>query len=145
MKILGHPVHIMLIHFPSALFPMDFVCSAFALYTGNPSFTHAAYFAMAGGVMLGALAVVTGLFDLTGLIESKPMALKKALIHGGVNTMVVIAYSVLAYRAYQTFPGLAADTTALLIFKGCLVTFMIGGNYLGGSLVLKDGVGVEKN
>jgi hypothetical protein len=31
----------------------------------------------------------------------------------------------------------------MIIVKGALVTFMIVGNYLGGSLVLKNGVGLE--
>lgn len=145
MKILGHPVHIMLIHFPSALFPMDFICSALGYYTGNASFTDAAFFAMAGGVILGGLAIITGTFDLAGLVENKPLAVKKALIHGSINTTVIIGYSLLAYRAYKEFPILIPDGVAILVLKGCLVTFMIVGNYLGGSLILKDRVGLEEN
>lgn len=145
MKLFGHPIHIMLIHFPSALFPMDLICAALAWYTGNPSFTDASFFAMTGGVILGALAIITGTFDLTGLIENKPLALKKALVHGGINATVIIAYSVLALRAYKTFPDLAADGVVILVIKGCLVTFMIVGNYLGGSLILKHRVGLENN
>lgn len=144
MKILGHPIHIMLIHFPSALFPMDLICAGLAWYTGNPSFTDASYFAMVGGVGLGALAIMTGAFDLTELVESNPLALKKALVHGGINATVVIAYSVLAFRAYETFPDLVPDGTAILIIKASLVTLMIAGNYLGGSLILKHRVGLEK-
>jgi uncharacterized membrane protein len=143
MKIFGHPVHMMLIHFPSALFPMDFICAGLAFYTGNPSFTDAAFFALAGGVVLGALAIITGAFDLIGIAENKPMSVKKALIHGGINTTVVIGYSVLAFQAYKSFPDLVPDNTAVLIVKGCLVTFMLAGNYIGGSLILKDRIAVE--
>jgi uncharacterized membrane protein len=145
MKILGHPVHIMLIHFPSALLPMDLICSLFAYYTGNLFFTHAAYLAMAGGVGLGALAIITGTFDLISVAENKPLALKKALIHGGINSTVIIAYSLFLFQAYKRYPELVHDTVAVLIVKGSLVTFMLLGNYIGGSLVLKDGVGLEKN
>lgn len=135
----------MLIHFPSALFPMDLVCACLALYTGNPSFQDASYFAMVGGVLFGALAIITGTFDLTGLIDKKPLAMKQALIHGGINTTVMIGYSVLAYRAFKAFPDLTADPVAVLVIKACLVTFMIGGNYLGGSLILKHKVALENN
>jgi uncharacterized membrane protein len=145
MKILGHPVHIMLIHFPSALLPMDFACSALGYYTGNSSFTDASFFAMAGAVLLGCLAIITGTFDLLGLIEGKPLALKKALLHGGINATVIIAYSILAFRAWKQFPELTQDGIGLLVVKGCLVTFMIAGNYLGGSLILKHKVGIENS
>ncbi len=142
MKILGHPIHIMLIHFPSALFPMDVVCAGLALYTGNPSFQDASFFAMVGGAAFGVLAIITGTFDLTGLLEDK-LALKKALVHGGINTTVVVAYSVLAFRSFKVFPDLPDDGVGMLIVKTCLVIFMIGGNYLGGSLILKHKVALE--
>lgn len=145
MKILGHPVHIMLIHFPSALFPMDVICAGIAWYTGNPSFQDASFFAMVGGVAFGALAIITGTFDLTGLIDNKPLAMKKALVHGGINATVVVAYSVLVFRAFKAFPELPPDPAGILILKICLVTLMIGGNYLGGSLILKHKVALENN
>lgn len=135
----------MLIHFPSALLPMDLVCSALGYYTGNSSFTDASFFAMAGAVLLGGLAIITGAFDLIGLVDNKPLALKKALIHGGINATVIIAYSILAFRAWEQFPALSQDAPGLLILKACLVTFMIGGNYLGGSLILKHRVGLENS
>ena len=143
MRILGHPVHMVLIHFPSALFPMDIACSLLAFYTGDLAFAHASYFAMAGGVALGTLAIITGAIDLIGVVENKPLAVKKALIHGGINTAVICGYSVLAYRAYRDFPDLVPDTVTFLIIKGLLLTLMIAGNFLGGSLILKDGVAVH--
>jgi uncharacterized membrane protein len=143
MKILGHPLHIMLIHFPSALLPMDLVCSLLGYYTDNSSFTDASFFAMAGAVVFGGLAIITGTFDLIGLVDNKPLALKKALVHGGINATVIITYSILAFRAWKEFPALTQDGVGVLIFKACLITFMIVGNYLGGSLILKHRVGLE--
>lgn len=143
MKIFGHPVHLMLIHFPSALLPMDLVCSLLAYCTGTSSFVQASFFAMAGGVVLGILAIVTGAFDLIGVVENKPLAVKKALIHGGINGTVICVYSLLAFRAYRDFPALVPDTVTLLVIKGLLITLMMGGNFLGGNLILKYGVGVH--
>ena len=143
MKIFGHPLHMMLVHFPTALLPMDLVCSLLALWTGNPSFVDAAFFALAGGALTGWLAVTAGLFDLVPVAEAKPSALRKALIHGGINTTAIIVYSILAYRQWQQFPQLEADGTGLLILKGGLLTFIMVGNYLGGSLILKDSGALE--
>lgn len=133
----------MLIHFPAALLPMDLVCSFLGLYYG-PTFIHASFFAMAGGVVLGVLAVITGTFDLLSVLKDNPDAVKKALIHGSINTLVIIGYSVLAWIAFKQYPGIEPDSWAKLMMKGCLVTFMIVANHLGGSLILKDKVGVER-
>lgn len=144
MKVFGHPLHLLLIHFPAALFPMDVVCSFLGYRFGDASFVSASFYAMTGGALLGILAVVTGTWDILGVMNTHPQALKKALIHGGINTVVVMAYCFLAWNAYKTYPALVADSLTLLIFKGSLVAFLFVGNYLGGSLVLKDKIGVEK-
>ena len=145
MKIFGHPIHVMLIHFPSALFPMDFICSLVGYYTGNPSFVMAAFYALAGGAGMGWLAIITGAFDLAKLAEEKNKAVKKALIHAGVNLVVLAGFSLLAYMAWQQYPHLETNTPGELIIKGILIAVMIVGNFIGGSLVLKDRVGSINN
>jgi uncharacterized membrane protein len=144
MKVFGHPIHLMLIHFPSALFPMDLVCSFLAYYTGNDSFCYASFYAMAGGVILGWTAAVTGLFDLGAVAKDKPASLKKALIHGGINTVVLIAYTLFTVIAFKKYPQLVKDDVLKLILKSVFVALMIVGNFIGGSLVLKDKV-LDKN
>ena len=143
MKILGHPVHIMLIHFPSALFPMDLVCSAISYYSGDSSFTEASFYAMSGGVILGWIAVIFGTFDLLNVFEKKPEAMNKALVHGCINVTVVIIYTVLAYIQYKHYPLLQPDNMLLLIIKAVTIGLMIVGNFIGGSLILKHKVAVE--
>jgi hypothetical protein len=50
----------------------------------------------------------------------------------------------LAFVAFKRYPHVEPDGVSKIIVKGALITFMILGNYLGGSLVLKDKIGVEK-
>lgn len=145
MKILGHPVHVMLIHFPSALFPMDLACAAIAFYTKDASFTNASFYVLCAGTIVGWLAVVTGAFDLIGIFEKKPGAMKKALVHGGINSTVVIIYSVLAFIQYKHYPALLPDNVLMLILKAGTIAFMIAGNFIGGSLILKHKVAVEND
>lgn len=133
-----------LVHFPSALFPMDLVCSLLWLLTGNLHFVHASFYAMAGGVLLGTLAIIAGAFDLIGVAKEQPNATGRVLIHGGVNAAVVIGYSLPAFIAFRQYPDLAPDSTGLIVLKGCLIAAMIAGNYLGGNLILKDKIGVKK-
>ena len=54
-----------------------------------------------------------------------------------------MAYSVLVFIAFKKYPLIVQDDATKLILKGALVTFMVVGNYLGGSLVLKDKVGID--
>jgi len=143
MKILGHPVHIMLIHFPSALFPMDLACSIINQYTGRAGFLEASYYAMCGGTLLGWLAIGFGLFDLIKVYQNKPAAMKYALIHGGINGTVILIYTILTFIQYKRYPVLEADTVSLLLIKGLTISFMIIGNFIGGSLILKHKVSIE--
>jgi uncharacterized membrane protein len=144
MKIFGHPVHIMLIHFPSALFPMDLVCSFIAYYFGIVSFVNASFYAMFGGVVLGGFAIITGTFDLLHVMKEKPSAMKKVLVHGGINTIVILGYAVLTAIAFKKYPDLAPDSIIMIIVKSALVIFMIVGNFFGGSLILKDKIAVKE-
>jgi uncharacterized membrane protein len=144
MKIFGHPVHMMLIHFPSALLPMDFICSAIYFYTGNTSFASAAFFALAGGTALGWLAVMTGMLDLVFVIKDNANVLKKTLIHGGINTTVLLGYSLVAYKAYIHYPHMDSGTVSSLVVKGVLLTALVVGNFMGGSLILKEKIAVAK-
>jgi len=41
MKFAGHPIHTMIIHFPTALLPMDLVLSLLGFYYHQASFTSA--------------------------------------------------------------------------------------------------------
>jgi uncharacterized membrane protein len=143
MKILGHPWHIMLIHFPTALFPMDLVCSIVAYNSNDHSFVSASYYAMLGGVILGVLAIVTGAMDLLAAYRNRPETVNRVLIHGSINGVVVAGYFILAVLAWEQYPALVQDGAGKIILKAGFVSFMFAGNFLGGRLILKDRLAVE--
>jgi len=143
MRLFGHPVHIMLIHFPSALFPMELVCYGVLFFTGEKSFATASYYAMAGGVALGWLAVLTGAIDLGKIPPYKPGVVKKALIHGSINSSVLIAYTVIVYLISKQYPNVPGASLGLLVVKAILVSVLIVGNWLGGELILKYKVALD--
>lgn len=144
VKVFKHPLHIMLIHFPSALLPMDLVCYAIYYFTNDTSFAFASFYALAGAVTTGWLSVITGALDMISIPSTNNEVLKKALVHGGINATIIIVYTVIAYSAYKHLPVLPSISMPVLVIKGFLVTCMIVGNYLGGSLVLKHKIGVEE-
>lgn len=134
----------MLIHFPSALLPMEFVCYGFHYYTKDASFLFAAFYALAGAVGIGWIAIVAGIWDATRIRPEKAEAIAKAVTHGAINLSVIVAYTVLAYIAYKKYPLLPGATLTLLAFKGLLILTLVVGNYLGGSLILKNKIAVEE-
>jgi uncharacterized membrane protein len=144
MKIAGHPLHVMLIHFPSALLPMNLVCSLLYCTTGKVSFTDASFYAGCGGVLLGWAAVVSGCFDLLAVFEQKQELVKKVLWHGGINSLVILAYTIIVYAAWKRYPLLVPDSTGILFAKGTVIALMFAGNFAGGNLVIKERIAVKE-
>lgn len=141
MKILKHPIHLMLIHFPTALLPMDLVLSYLFYRTGNENYGHAAYYALLAGVALGLLSGITGFIDLV-MIKNKTV-IGHGLVHGGINLTAVLVFSVFAYKGWNLYPQLQMPTMTILVVKLITVIFMLVGNYLGGRLILKHHIAVE--
>jgi len=144
VTIFKHPVHMMLIHFPSALLPMDVVCYVIYYFTGDTSFAFASFYALAGAVVTGWLSIILGTFDLVSIPPGKGEVMKKALLHGGINITIIIIYTVIFYSGYKRFPPIPAASMTILITKTFLVTCMVVGNYIGGSLILKHKIGIEE-
>jgi uncharacterized membrane protein len=141
MKIFRHPLHVMLIHFPTALLPMDLALSFLFYRTGNENFGAAAFYCLIAGVALGLLAGITGLIDLIGIKDKTAMA--AALVHGGINLTAILIFSVFAYKGWKQYPELPAPTIAVLAVKLITVIFILVGNYLGGRLIFKHHIAIE--
>lgn len=144
MKMFGHPLHLMLVHFPSALLPMDVVFSILGYYRKDPSFLTAAFFCLVAGVLAGIVAFVTGLFDLLRIPKEKKTATGTAIIHGFINTMVVLFFGVFAYKAWQEYPLINEPPPSAIIIKSILVLILFAGNYLGGKLIFTHHIGIKK-
>jgi uncharacterized membrane protein len=145
MKVLGHPLHMMLIHFPTALLPMDVLLSFFAYYNNDNSFLPAAFYCVVAGVLVGAAAIITGTIDVLLIKKDKKPAIATAVIHGFVNTIVLLFFGIFAYRGWQLYPEVSMPQTATLITKAVLIIILFGGNYLGGKLILHHHIGLKNN
>ena len=132
MKILRHPLHVMLIHFPTALLPMDLVLSYLFYSTGNESYGTAAFYCLIGGVGAGLLAGITGFIDLVMIKDRTAMA--AALIHGGINLTAILVFSVFAYRSWNLYPQVQLPTLTVLIVKLLTVVVLFFFGYFFGGL-----------
>ena len=145
MKLFGHPIHLMLIHFPSALLPADFVLTVLGYYYNEPLFNYAAFYCLAGGVATGFLAIITGFIDLITISPAKKPAVSAALIHGCINGTLILVYSVLAYKIWKVYPVIPAATITGILIKVMLVLGLFAGNYFGGKLIYHYRIGINNN
>jgi uncharacterized membrane protein len=139
-KILGHPIHPMLIVLPLGLFIAAVVFDALYLWLGNPVFAAVGFWNIAAGVVGGLLAAVFGLIDWVA-IPSGTRAKRIGLLHGGTNVVVVLTFAVV-WVLRGGAPDLAPGGGVFLLELIGLVLGAIGG-WLGGELVDRLGVGVD--
>jgi uncharacterized membrane protein len=145
MKFAGHPIHVMLIHFPAALLPADLALSILGYYYNNTGFSQAAFYCLAGGVALGFLAMISGLIDLLAIPKTNKQAFATGLTHGFINGLVIFVYAILVYKAWKNGTYHEVAGLASLVTKSVLVMTLVFGNYLGGKLIYKYHVGIDKN
>ncbi|ELR69654.1 hypothetical protein C900_04879 [Fulvivirga imtechensis AK7] len=147
MYIKKHPLHLMLVHFPVGLLPMDLFCSILALRTDDRTFLFAGFYALAGAVVFGWLAVITGTIDLITWkgndAKEDQKVIGKGLIHGGIQIIVIMIYTGLAFL--ENYPYLEYPATGVVVTKTVLVMSMFIGNYFGGELVLKHLIKKKSN
>lgn len=138
-KLLGHPVHQMLIVLPLGLLTGVVISDVIHLLTGGEQWALVSYWLIPLGVVSGLLAAVFGVLDWTK-IASGTRAKRVGLWHGVGNVVVVLLFSV-----SWLLRGDPASTPGALAF---LASFAGGGvamiaGWLGGELVDRLGVGVD--
>ncbi|HEY1847639.1 MAG TPA: DUF2231 domain-containing protein [Opitutaceae bacterium] len=134
MKILGHPVHAMLIHFPVALWTTHAFLHAFAgrLPAGDAAVS--GFWILAAGTGLGWAAACFGAADLLDIAAGGGKRLRTGLLHGAVNGSVLCGFTAILVLEYSRYPAIAHGWGFLSLEFGLLGAMGVG-NALGGSLV----------
>ncbi|HEX5741607.1 MAG TPA: DUF2231 domain-containing protein [Pilimelia sp.] len=139
-KVLGHPVHPMLITFPLGLFATAVVFDLIDVFGGPEGLGQAAYWNILVGLIVGVAAGVAGLVDYTA-IPSGTRAKRVGLLHGAVNLLVLVLFAA-AWALRAAADGYGATTPALAL--QLIAAVAAGGSaWLGGELVDRLGVGVD--
>ena len=139
-KLLGHPIHQMLIPFPLGLLGTSIVFDIAYLVSGNGRWADIAYWLIVAGLLSGLVAAVFGTIDFLA-IPRNTRAWRIGLLHGVGNVVVVglFAGSWLLRRGDPEDPSLVA---IILAFAGVGLAGVTG--WLGGELVDRLGVGVHE-
>ena len=139
-KLLGHPVHPMLVVLPLGLLAVGVLFDVVYLLTGDSSFAEVAFWDLVVGLAGGVAAAVFGLIDWLA-IPPGTRARRIGLVHGVGNAIVLALFAVsvwlrLPEAAYS--PDLAPFVLALV---GVLIALVTA--WLGGELVYRLRIGVD--
>lgn len=144
MRLFGHPVHVMLIHFPVALWPAHAGLHFLAGRLPPGVAGIAGFWLLVAGTGLGWLAACFGLSDLLAIQRAgQSRRLSYALSHGLVNGTVLTGFTAVAVAEYPHYPAITHGPGFLAIEVALLVGLFIG-NYLGGEVVWKDDGGRKR-
>jgi uncharacterized membrane protein len=141
VKLLGHPVHQMLVALPLGLLSGVVIFDVLWLVFHDPQLTTVAYWLIPAGVIAGLLAAIFGLLDWTK-IPSGTRARRIGALHGIGNVIVVVLFAGSWYLRWSGFyddPGVLA---LVLSFAGFALAGVTG--WLGGELVDRLGIGVDE-
>src|SRR4051812_48454655 len=140
-KLLGHPVHQMLIVFPLGLLAMGMIFDLVFFATDGAEFATVAYWMMVAGVVGGLLAAPFGFIDFLG-IPRGTRARRVGALHGGGNLVVTVLFLVSVWlRTNASIPPPAA--AYVCSFAGAALALFTA--WLGGELVNRLGIGVHED
>ena len=139
-RILGHPIHPMLIPFPLGLLTTAVIFDIVHLVAEGALWPQISYWMIAAGIIGGVVAAIPGLIDYLA-IPRGTRARRIGLLHG-VGNVAVLALFGGSWLLRSDAPGVAPGTLALVLsFAGVALAAVTG--WLGGELVDRLGVGVD--
>lgn len=142
-KLMGHPIHPMLIPFPIALWVFSLVADLIYLWRGDPAWAWIAFYTLAGGILGAILAAVFGIIDYFSIRDKRVSRI--AAWHARFNVLALLLFAASFYLRTLSGAGLVGGsfTIPLLLSIAGVASVTISG-WLGGELVYKHGVAVEK-
>ena len=138
-KLLGHPIHPMLIPFPLGLLGMAVIFDLLAIIAGQEVLGRASHPMIAAGIITGLLAAVFGAVDWIA-VPGGTRAKRIGAAHGLGNVVIVVLFAA-AWLLRRDAPQDPRGITVVLEVVGVLGALVTG--WLGGELVDRLGVGVD--
>ena len=140
VKLLGHPLHPMLVVYPLGLLSTAVIFDLLSMWLNNAVFPVVSYWMITAGLIGGLLAAVIGFTEWLAL-PNDSRAKTIGLYHGLGNFVIVLLFAGswwLRTGAPNNAPSTLAFLLSLLGFGLALIT-----GWLGGELVYRLGVGVD--
>ncbi len=140
LKVLGHPLHPMLVMFPVALLITAVIFDVIDAAGGPNYLAEAAYWNIAVGLIGGLLAAAAGSVDLFAL-PSGTRAKQVGFTHAVANLAVILLFA--AVWVVRLNAASRAAGGALIAIEVVALAILGISAWLGGELVDRLGVGVD--
>lgn len=141
-RLLGHPVHQMLIVLPMGLFAGSIIFDVMCRVTSSSRWADVAFWTLGAGIVSGLIAAVFGAADWVSIPPST-RAKRVGLVHGMGNVLMVALFAVsFAMRVHAPTQMAPAGAFILSLLAGAIA---LGTGWLGGELVNRLGVGVHED
>ena len=140
-KLLGHPIHPMLIPFPVGLLTTGVIFDVVYLSTDRAGFALAAAYAIGAGIIGGVLAAPFGLIDWFK-IPARTRAKQVGIWHMLANVVVLVLFAISWWLRYDA--GGWTPTTAALVCSFAGVVVAVIASWLGGELVDRLAIGIDE-
>ena len=142
LRLGGHPVHPMLVHFPIALWTVAAGADVAGWIYGWPESWLISFGSQAVGIAIAAVAMLAGVFDFAAIPRDTPaqgIAVSHLLAMSTAWLLFIVS---LAMRGLPptNAPSIWATVTALVAWA-----VMAFGGWLGGRLVYEFGIGVSNS
>jgi uncharacterized membrane protein len=143
VKLLGHPVHPMLVAYPIAFYTSTFVAYLIYTFGGDPFWFKVAVVANIAGVVMAAITAIPGFVDWAFGVPASSPAKRRGLIHLALNVSALLLFLISAIVNTGQFNAVAppAGWGLALSLLGVLCT--VGAGALGWTMIQSDHVGVE--
>jgi uncharacterized membrane protein len=143
LRVLGHPLHAMLVHLPMGLWPLVFPLELAGWLGGWDACWKLAFLANACGLIGAVPAAVTGAADLAAL-GGKGKSAALGLLHMGAmgSAACLFGLDLLLRRGMAPVAMPMAIVTLGLSLGGSLL--LAWGGWLGGELVFRHGAGTAR-
>jgi nitrite reductase/ring-hydroxylating ferredoxin subunit/uncharacterized membrane protein len=130
----------MLVVLPLGLFIGSWVFDLIGKTRNNELLWAASYYCAIAGIVGGLLAAVPGVIDLFTVVPPRSSAKSRGLLHGGLNTLVLIAFIVIAFHRTSAIAEPGGFELGLMTIA--ILTLGVSG-WLGGTLSYRNQIGVD--
>lgn len=132
----GHPIHMMLMHFPIGFFSGTLLLDIISIILHNSSVWNVSGYLLVAGVIMALATAIPGAIDFFYTVPPASSAKKRAIMHAVLNLITVgifaCSFFIRQRTAQITIVGLELAGMALMAIAG----------YLGGTLVVRNQIGI---
>jgi uncharacterized membrane protein len=144
MRIFGHPVHPMLVHFPIAFWTVATVAYFWVASDAGELVVVIAKLANSAGLIMATLAMLAGLLELRS-IDSDSDATRIAIWHMMIMAIVWVCFLLALMLSISTGIDHAAAQVGEAASAGVGFLLMAVGGWFGGRLIYEFGIAVRKD